>query len=395
MVHELECGAEVLENKVIRKRITFIVTGLTTGGAEIMLLKLCSQIDKSRFVLSVISLRDHGTIGPRIEELGIPVYAIGLRSSIFAIPQIIELRKLLGRLCPDLIQGWMYHGNIAASLFPGKSRVCWGIRCSSLYDFEEQRGVTGWIVKIGKYLSKLPSSIIYNSNNGSRQHAEFGFAERRAIVIPNGFDTDILRPDKDSRFLLRKEFGLSDDVVLIGKIARFHPMKDHVGFLKAAELLIREFPNAYFLFVGSGVSSDNTKLTVIIDDLGLSEHVLLLGERMDVPKITAALDIATSSSAWGEGFPNSVGEAMSCGVPCVVTDVGDSAWIVGETGRVVPPSDPNALATAWKSLIILGSHGRRALGALARERVRNNFSLDSVAAQYENLYTSLIDKVKV
>jgi glycosyltransferase involved in cell wall biosynthesis len=204
-----------------------------------------------------------------------------------------------------------------------------------------------------------------------------------------------MQPNRDSYSSIRKEFGLRDDVLIIGLIARFHPMKDHECFLNAAALLIRQFRNVRFLLVGSNVSEANAKLTKLIEHLGLDQHVLLLGERNDIPRITAALDIATSSSAWGEGFGNSIGEAMSCGVPCVVTDVGDSAWIVGETGRVVPPSDPNALATAWESLIVLGSEGRNALGAMARERVRNIFSLDSVAAQYENLYTSLIDKVKV
>jgi glycosyltransferase involved in cell wall biosynthesis len=172
-------------------------------------------------------------------------------------------------------------------------------------------------------------------------------------------------------------------------------MKDHEGFLKAAALLHREFLNVYFVLVGNGVSTGNAELCKLIENLSLSDHVLLLGERMDIPKVTAALDIATSCSAWGEGFANSIGEAMSCGVPCVVTDVGDSAWIVGETGRVVSPSNPNELAASWKSLVALGSEGRLALGALARERVRNNFSLESVAAQYENLYARLIDKVKV
>jgi glycosyltransferase involved in cell wall biosynthesis len=359
-----------------------------------MLLKLCSKIDRSRFSLSVISLRDHGTIGPRIEDMGVPVYSLYFHKNMVSITAISKLVRLIRELQPDLIQGWMYHGNLAASLFARKAIVCWGIR-QSFYGLDKERQVTRWIIRIGKHFSRFSNCIIYNSNTSARQHSGFGFVEQRSVVIPNGFDIDVMRPDKDSRFFLRKEFGLGDDAVLIGKIARFHPMKDHVGFLKAAELLIREFPKVYFLLVGSGVSIGNTKLREIIDDLGLNERVLLLGERMDVPKITAALDIATSSSAWGEGFANSVGEAMSCGVPCVVTDVGDSAWIVGETGRVVPPSDPNALATAWKSLIVLGSEGRNALGARARERVRNRFSLDYVAAQYENLYTSLIDNVRV
>jgi glycosyltransferase involved in cell wall biosynthesis len=394
MKYKLSHCTEAQESAVPRKKITFIITGLQTGGAETMLLKLCSKIDRSRFFLSVISLRDHGTIGQRIEDMRVPVYSLYFHKNMIPIIAIYNFFKVVKDLQPDLIQGWMYHGNLAASLFARNAIVCWGVR-QSFYGLGKERQLTRWIMRIGKLLSRFSNCIIYNSNTSARQHSEFGFLGKRSIVIPNGFDVDIMRPDKDSRLFFRNEFGLGDSAVLIGKIARFHPMKDHRGFLKAAELLIREFPSVYFLLAGSGVSTGNTWLREIIDDLGLGDRVLLLGEREDVPKITAALDIATSSSAWGEGFANSVGEAMSCGVPCVVTDVGDSAWIVGETGRVVPPSDPNALAAAWKSLIILGPQGRSALGALARERVRNNFSLDSVAVQYENLYTSLIDSVEV
>ncbi len=359
-----------------------------------MLLKLCAKIDKSRFSLSVISLRDHGTIGPKIEDLGVPVYSLEMRRNTPSIAVFFKLKKLLADLRPDLIQGWMYHGNIAACLFLGKFVVCWGIR-QSFYGLNKERQLTSLIIMLGMYMSRFSDCIIYNSKTSALQHQEFGFLEKRAIIIPNGFDISTFRPDRSSRSLLIKEWGLNDDVVLIGLIARFHPMKDHEGFLKAAALLHREFLNVYFVLVGNGVSTGNAELCKLIENLSLSDHVLLLGERMDIPKVTAALDIATSCSAWGEGFANSIGEAMSCGVPCVVTDVGDSAWIVGETGRVVSPSNPNELAASWKSLVALGSEGRLALGALARERVRNNFSLESVAAQYENLYARLIDKVKV
>ncbi len=394
MTHKVQRIGDNLESCASTKRITIIITGLATGGAEMMLLKLCSTIDKSRFSLSVVSLRDHGSIGPKIEDLGIPVYAIGLHRKISLFTSFFKLRKLLADLRPDLIQGWMYHGNLAAFLFMGKAPVCWSIR-QSFYGLDKQRRLTSLVIVVGRYLSKFSNCIIYNSKTSARQHKELGFMEKRALVIPNGFNIDILRPDRNSRLLLRKEWGLNENVVLIGLIARFHPMKDHEGFLKAAALLLRETPNVYFLLVGSGVDTGNAELCGLIDDLGIGNQFLLLGERTDIPKVTAALDIATSCSAWGEGFANSVGEAMSCGVPCVVTDVGDSAWIVGETGRVVPPGDPNALAAAWKSLIDLGSDELNALGALARERVRNNFSLDSVVAQYESLYLKMIEKVKV
>ena len=163
-------------------------------------------------------------------------------------------------------------------------------------------------------------------------------------------------------------------------------MKDHANFLRAAALLLKEFPDVHFILIGSGVDRENQVLHQLIQDLGLFNRIHLLGERSDMPCLTTALDIATSASAYGEAFPLVVGEAMSCEVPCAVTDVGDSAWIIGNTGRVVPPRDSEALANAWKDLIELGAKGREALGKAARARIIEHFSLDAVVAQYERLY---------
>jgi glycosyltransferase involved in cell wall biosynthesis len=169
-------------------------------------------------------------------------------------------------------------------------------------------------------------------------------------------------------------------------------MKDHTNFLHAAALLLKSYPDVHFVLVGREVHTENKVLKNLIQDLGISQHIHLLGERRDMNRLTAALDIACSASAYGEGFPNVIGEAMSCGVPCAVTDVGDSGWIVGNTGRVVPPRSPEALAHAWKELIVLGSEGREILGKAARARIIECFSLDSVVHQYESLYESALAK---
>jgi len=370
------------------KKIVFISPGLSTGGAEMMLFKLCSMLDKSFFSLTIISLSTQGTIGPRIENMGIPVYSFGIQKNASSIIALCKLRQLIANLKPDLIQGWMYHGNLAASLFLGQAPVLWGIR-SSLDSLDYFPKLTKAVILLNKYFSRFSQCIIYNSKISAFQHKSFGFEGKDSIVIPNGFNANLFCADSGLRYSFRRELGLDDGTILVGLIARYHPMKDHETFVKAAAILLHECPNVHFLLVGHGVSTSNTKLCDLIRDMYLSNHFTLLGERNDIQRITAALDVATSCSSWGEGFSNSIGEAMCCNIPCVVTDVGDSAWLVGQTGRVVLPRDPNALAAAWKSLVYLGSDGRHALGLLARERIIHHFSLDLIAAQYTNLYLRL------
>jgi glycosyltransferase involved in cell wall biosynthesis len=380
---------EMLDNMKLPKKIIFIITGLATGGAEIMLFKLCSKIDPALLSIHIISLSDEGTIGPRIKGLGIPVHALGMRPGIPSLSGLINLRKLVARLRPDLIQGWMYHGNLAAAISAGKVPFCWGIR-QSFDGLKRERWLTGLVIWICAVISRFPIMTIYNSHISALQHKNFGFKADQIRVIPNGFDIDIFCPDEHARFLLRNEFGLGDTSLLIGLIGRFHEMKDHANFLNAAVLITKEYPTVHFMLVGSNVDKANQNLVSMIEERELSSRVLLLGERKDISRINAALDIATSSSAWGEGFANSIGEAMSCGVPCVVTDVGDSAWVVGEVGIVVPPRNSLALAAAWKHFIELGHNGRQAIGKNARKRIINHFSLGVVSKEYEDLYRQLI-----
>lgn len=377
--------------------VAHVITGLNTGGAEMMLFKLLSHGRSGALGAQVVSLMGGGPMRERIQSAGIVIESLNMRRGV---PSFAALRRLWGimhRMRPDIIQGWMYHGNLAASIASwfckGKIPAVWNVR-QSLYDLKHERPLTRWMIRINALLSPHVDAIIYNSHTSARQHEAFGFDASLTRVIPNGFDTSVFQPDTHARIGIRHELGLSDNQLLIGLIGRFHPMKDHRTFLNAAALLVREFPEVHFLLAGSEVDTDNLFLTAMITELGLGERVLLLGERKDIPQLNAALDIASSASAWGEGFANVVGEAMSCGVPCVVTDVGDSAFIVGDTGKLVPPGDPEKLAMAWKNVIALGRDERQALGMLARQRIIDNFSLGVVVKQYEDLYESLIARAK-
>jgi glycosyltransferase involved in cell wall biosynthesis len=375
-------------------KIIHIITGLTTGGAEMMLYQMLTKTDRERFSPVVISLIDRGTLGDRIEALDIPVYTIGMEPGKLPTPNIIwKLVSTVGKIQPDLIQGWMPHGNLAAQLagifYSRKIPVLWDIQ-SSLYSLALEKKLTAIVLKIGAYLSRLTFKIVYVSKVAQAQHEALGFASDKSCFIPNGIDINLFVPSREAKLKFRQELGLPETSFLIGLICRYHPQKDHPNFIKAAALLLKNKPDIHFIMVGNKVDSHNQALRQLIQELGIANQIHLLGERKDISYITAALDIACSASAFGEASPLIVAESMSAGIPCVVTDVGDSGWMVADTGRVVPPKDPEALANAWQELIDLDADDRAALGNLARSRVIECFSLDSVVAQYERLYDSAI-----
>ncbi len=376
-------------------KIIYAITGLSTGGAEIMLYNLLSRMNRDRFSPVVLSLMDRGTLGDRIAALGIPVYTIGMKQGMPTPVAIWRLIHIVRQVKPDLIQGWMYHGNLAAQLasvfFSQKIPVFWDIQCS-IYSLDFEKKLTVAVIKLCGLLSKFPNKLVFVSRISKVQHEALGYCSENSCVIPNGSNTSLFVPSVEARATVRTELGLPEKSFLIGLICRYHPMKDHANFIQAAALLLKDSPDIHFLLIGQGVDPENQILHQLIQELGLFNQIYLLGERSDMPRLTAAIDIAASSSAYGEGWPLVVGEAMSCGVPCVVTDVGDSGWIVGDTGRVVPPRAPEALANAWKELIDLGSEGREALGRAARARIIDYFSLDSVVSQYETLYESVLTK---
>lgn len=377
-------------------RVVYLSTGLYTGGAERMLYNLLSKINRERFSPVVVSLMDRGTWGDRIEALGIPVHTVGMEPGMPPTPSVMwRLIKLLRKIQPDIIQGWMYHGNLAAQIacyfLSEKIPVIWNIQ-HSMYSLSYEKRMSRYVIRLGAMLSQFASNIVFVSKTGKVQHEAIGYSSNNSCVIPNSSDPSQFLPSTEARLAVRSELGLSQNVLLIGQIARYHPMKDHANFLQAAALLAKNHPILHFLLVGKEVEKENQDLYQIIHALGISDQVHLLGERRDIPRIMAALDIVSSASAYGEAFPLILAEAMSCGVPCVVTDVGDSGWIVSNTGRVVPPRNSEALANAWKELIGLGAEGREALGRAARERIIECFALESVVAQYEKLYENALIK---
>lgn len=374
------------------KSVIHIITGLTCGGAEHALFNLLAGGLADRVSPVVLSLQDYGTYGELIKAIGVPVHVLGIQNGFMAPGSIIRLRNLVRDVQPDVIQGWMYHGNLAASLAgwlaPGRPAVSWNIR-HSLYSLADEKLLTRQVIRANQRLSSRVDAIVYNSSISRQQHEAFGFAKLHGQVISNGFDVKALRPRSVSREIALAAMPIPKNALVVGHVARFHPMKDHASFLRAAVQVALQLPHAHFLVAGREVNLDNPALAGVVP-AELFDRFHFLGERDDVPILMQAMDVFCISSAWGEAFPNVLGEAMASGVPCVTTDVGDSAIIVGDTGIVVPPSDVKALAQGLLNILTKTEDERRSLGDAARMRVICNYALPSIVDEYSDLYTTLI-----
>lgn len=369
-------------------RIMHIITDLNTGGAEMMLYKLVSVLDREKFLCRVVSLEPPGVLSQRINNLGIQVDSLGVnprRPNPLALFKAIQMVR---KWRPQVVQTWMYHADLLgtlASRIAGGGVLAWNIRCTNM-DFSQYSKTTRWAMKACAALSGIPHMIVANSHASIEDHREMGYNPRRTMVIPNGFDLERFKPDPVLRDQIHNEFEIPEDAPCMGLVARFDPMKDHATFFSAAELIWRKRPDAHFILCGEGMVWENPQIQAHLGKSRSLPNVHLLGRREDVNRIMAALDIFVLASSYGESFPNVIGEAMACGVPCVATDVGESRGIIGGTGKIVPPKDPLAIANSVLEFLELPNEefGKRRI--LARERIRKLYSLDKVVADYEKMY---------
>jgi glycosyltransferase involved in cell wall biosynthesis len=367
--------------------IVHLITGLQCGGAENQLQQFVLASDSRRFRHVVISLLEGGAIASELKAADIEVYSLGMRRGLPSPTGMVRLVRLLRRLRPDVLHCWLYHASLMGLLgrrWSGIPRVIWGLRSANA----ELRGYslsTRAVVRLCAKFSSLPDAVVVNSETSRAVHQKWGYNNARLRVIPNGVDAQRFSPDPEARRAVRTELRIDRDSVLIGLFARYSPMKDHETFLRAAGLVHAQYPDVRFLMAGEHIAADNGPLSRIVQENSLQQVLYMLGPRRDLPRLTAALDISCLSS-WSESFPNVVAEAMACAVPCVVTDAGDTRLIVGDTGRVVPSSDPVALAEATGALIAVEAAERGALGQKARERVLAQFTLQKTVNAYEDIY---------
>lgn len=371
-------------------QILHSITSLNVGGAQHMLLRYIRALTNHNCSSAILALMTKGVLEPHARLLGADIYSAGMiqsRPSIAAIPKI---KSATARARPDVIHGWMYHGNIAGSLgsrLTRRSPVVWSIH-HSIDDLTNEKQLSRWLIRLSAFLSYSTFAISYCSATSARQHEKLGFDPSKTVVIPNGTDCDIFKPQSDARRRLGRMLGIPADRFIIGTIGRSHPMKDHCALVRALDRLLKDGLNVQGLLVGHG--HEEGKAHELARQLGIAERISILGPRDDVADLTPGLDIFVLSSAWGEAFSLALAEAMACGVPSVTTDVGDNAYLLGDRDAVAPPGDVDALTQILKRLVLLEQDERKKLGVAARQRVVNNFSLRSYVDQHMKIYSAAL-----
>lgn len=372
-------------------KVLHIVPGLETGGTEVFLANLLPALQARGIESTLCSLRQGGTLAARLIDAGVTVRSLSVGGYFSSALAWSRLRALTRDSRPDVIHGWLYHGNLAASSVRSTmpaAYLLWSIR-HSLVGRRHEKTATRVTIRFGARLSRHVDRVIYNAQESAHQHARAGFANDRAVVIPNGIDTNRFMPDSASRSRNRREHGFGDEDLLVGIVARYHPIKGHSLFVAAAAIAACSDPRLRFVMLGRGL--DNSQLGKLLAGSGIRDKARLLNESTDVSGILNMLDLYVSAS-WGEGFPNSVGEAMACGVPCIATDVGASRELVGDTGAIVVPGSPQSLAAAIIELTGRPAALRQELGAAARDRVARLFSWDRSVSAYAELYETLQER---
>jgi glycosyltransferase involved in cell wall biosynthesis len=358
-------------------RVLHIISGLGVGGAETVLTQLAAALAARGMAQHVVSLSGAAPLAARLEAGGVPFTRLDLARPAglaVALPRLIGLTR---RFRPDVIQGWMYHGDIVATLVhwvtPGRRnrRLMWGVRCS---DMDLDRHAR--LIRTEALLSRSPDILIANSAAGAAAHLVHKYRPRRLEIVANGIDTERFRPDVLQRDVQRAALGISADQRVAINVARVDPMKDHAGLLDA----VRQLPDLLLLLVGAGTEA-----------LDLPANVRAFGVRDDIPALLNAADIIVSGSAFGEGFSNALAEGMSASLVPIATDVGDARLIVGETGTVVPPGHPNALRDALGALLALSDDNFAERSVAARSRIVGEFAINHMVDGFAALYGGTAD----
>ncbi|MEM8501315.1 MAG: glycosyltransferase [Pseudomonadota bacterium] len=379
-------------------KILHVITGLGLGGAETVLVRLASAT-AHRHEVTVVSLTGDSYYAEPLRAMGIEVVVLGMPSGRLTRSGVLLLWETLRHKKPDLVQTWMYHADLLGGVlakFAVNAPIVWGIRNSNLDAGKVSRS-TRLVVKLCALLSHfVPDKIVCCSRAACELHQRKGYSKGKFEFIPNGYDLAQYAPaTPESVQTIRDELGITSDTFAMGMVARYDAQKDHETLLKALRELKEDFPGFSCLLIGAGLTSENGALRHLVAELELQGNIKLLGIRNDVSRIVSALDLHILSSAYGEAFPNAVAEAMACGVPNVVTDVGDAKYIVGNEGWLVPTRDPIALAEGIRSAMLenKGEHvAYQNRKQRCREKMVNAYSMDKMLAAFQHLWTVLSSK---
>jgi glycosyltransferase involved in cell wall biosynthesis len=365
---------------VTHRKIVFVTTDLFIGGgAESMLVRMVTATPRLADEITIVSLLPGDSHTEQLRQAGITVVQLSFDTVRGIVTGLAKLARLIADIKPDIVQGWMYHGDLAALaalVLSGRrrrTRLIWSIRCSDM-DLRRYRIGLRLVVKACTLLSRWPDLVTANSAAGLKHHLSIGYRPRRAEVVANGIDIDEFRPDAAARGAVRRELGIAADEIVIAHVARVDAMKDHGSFLAA----MAELPELRAVLIGIGT-----------ERLPEAANLLRLGRRRDVARLLAAADFVASSSRFGEGFSNTLAEGMACGLPAIATDVGDAKLIVGDSGLIVPPGDAPALAAAIRSLSREPAPACAERAAKARRRIVEGFALTAAIQRYRELYAPL------
>lgn len=373
------------------KKIVHVIMSLNIGGAELMLRRLVLHShQKEQFEHIVITLTDLGVMGPELQNRGIMVHTLGMKS-LSTVPLIfLKLQRLLKKIQPDVVQTWMYHSDLLGGLAAkslGIENIVWNVRNTTI----NGRGIVA--TSIAKLCAKLsytiPGKIIYVSNSALKSHQAFGYNNSISLVIFNGFDIDKFNYDPQARQQYRQVFEISNNDIVIGSVGRFSKSKDHDTFIKSIILAKKTKPNIKGLLIGRDIDLNNFNIRE--EDKG---SFIVIGQREDVASLYSCMDIFCLHSL-SEGFPNVLGEAMSTGLPCVITRAGDAEHILNQIEYTSNVKDVDSISQSLISIANLSFEERREIGLKNRERVERNFEINSISEKYLNLYTSITRKNKV
>jgi len=371
-------------------RVLFFIGGLGTGGAERQFAQLSYSLAQRGHDVSVATIYAGGQNWQWLQKQdSVKLFNLFGKKpenrSMVLLQLISAARRLQELVCHERVStvySALYLSNLIAWLAVKNMQeiqLVWGIRASNL-QLNWKRNIP---FRLCRWVSSSVPMIISNSRSGLVYHEKKGYRAKIRIAIPNGIDTNRFYYDPQARNYVRSKWGVADEEILIGLVGRIDPMKGHTVFLKAAAKASKEYKNLRFVCVGGGPEKIKNKLQELSYKLGLRESIIWTGESSDTHYLYSAFDIATSSSSYGEGFPNIIGEAMSCRVPCVVTNVGDSAYLIGDAGYVIEPNNPDKLTEAWIKLLNLSEDQRKELGLRARRRIETKFTIGSSAIETE------------
>lgn len=368
--------------------IVYLITSLSVGGAQKALLNLITSRFSESYQPHVLALVEVEGLQQQFAAAGIPVYVLGL-NRLSCLPLLpLRLAQLMWKIKPQVIHGWMHHGNLVATLawlLAGcRPTLLWGMHHTPEAATLE-RVQHALVLTLGRWLSRFPQQIIYVSQRSLQRHTALGYSARRARVIPNGIPVvDVARQQAEHYRSVRAELGVANDALLIGSLTRAVPEKDLPNLFAAIAYFQQHGGKAHVVLAGEGVDANNAVLQALMQTLPQPTQVHVLGVRRDASRLLAAFELATLASQ-REALPLFLAEAMAQGVPCVATDVGDIAELVADTGYIVPAKDPQALAQGWQQLLALSPAQRQQLGQQARQRVSERYSLEAVIRTYHEI----------